>query len=259
MSEKNHLIMDTPAGGVVRFTLHRPDKMNALATPLLADLANAMENADKDENIRVIIITGGDKIFAAGADINELKTKTKADGLADPRTEIWARIRAIKSPVIAAVEGWCLGAGNELLMCADLAIAGEGAKFGQPETSLGIMPGAGGASTLPRLVGRMQAMKMVLLGRPISAAQALQFGLICDVTPDGAAGELALEYAQKISRRAPLALREAKAVIKATFEKPHSEQLGLERQAFSRLLSTYDKNEGIDAFLDKRKPNWSGR
>jgi Enoyl-CoA hydratase/carnithine racemase len=256
MTENNELLIEGPISGVLILTLNRPKKMNALATPLLEKVAKACENGDRSESVRAIIITGGSKVFAAGADINELRQKTSIDGLNDIRPSIWGRIRRTRKPIIAAVEGFCLGAGNELLMCADIAVAGEGAKFGQPETNLGIIPGAGGASTLPRLVGRAQAMKMVLLGQWLSANQALSYGLVADVVAEGDALALALKYASKIASRAPLALEQGKAVVKATYDMPHEAQLVFERQAFSNLLSTVDKNEGIDAFLEKRDPKW---
>jgi enoyl-CoA hydratase len=165
----------------------------------------------------------------------------------------------LRKPLIAAVEGWCLGAGNELMMCADIAVAGEGAKFAQPETNLGIIPGAGGCAVLTRLVGRTTALRMVLTGEPLSAEAARDAGLISEVVKDGQALEKAKELAAKIAARAPLALQQAKAVIRQTEETPLSAQLAMERQAFSLLLSSHDKDAGIDAFLNKERPDWQGR
>jgi enoyl-CoA hydratase len=157
------LLVADVAPGVRELRLNRPERRNALATPLLADVAAALEQAEADEAVRCIIITGGEKIFAAGADINEMAQKSAPEALADVRPSLWAGIRAVSKPMVAAVSGWCLGAGCELLMCCDLSVAARDARFGQPETNLGIIPGAGGKATLSRLVGRTAAMKLVLL------------------------------------------------------------------------------------------------
>jgi enoyl-CoA hydratase len=206
-----------------------------------------------------VILTGSDRIFAAGADIGELKSKDIADSLADVRPALWSRIRSFAKPLIAAVEGWSLGAGNELVMCCDLVVAGESAKFGQPETNLGIIPGAGGTATLPRLVGRARAMKMVLLGDTMGAEEARVAGLVSDVVADGTALAAAIGMASKIAGRAPMAMRQGKASVRAVFETTETAHLALERQAFSLLSGTRDKTEGVTAFLEKREPVWSGR
>jgi len=258
-AEADMLITHTDDNKIRVLTLHRPEKHNALATPLLAEIAEALEVADNDSQIRVIIITGGSKVFAAGADIHEMAPKGAPEGLSDPRPALWQKIRATRKPIVMAVEGWCLGAGNELLMCGDIAIAGEGAKFGQPESNLGIIPGAGGGAILMRMVGKARAMKMVLTGEPITASEALEFGLIADVVPKEMALERAMEIAKKIAARAPLAMQQAKAVINTGFEQNLTAHLGFERQAFSLLFGTEDKKEGVSAFLEKRKPNWQAK
>ncbi len=258
-SDEPLLIVEAPASDVQVLRLNRPDKRNAIATALLLAIAEALEAGDASESVRCLVITGGDKIFAAGADIGEMAPKQAPEGLADPRPALWRRIRAIRKPIIAAVEGWCLGAGNELLMCCDIAIASREAKLGQPETNLGVIPGAGGGATLTRLIGRSRAMAMVLTGKPITAEEALQIGLVAEVCDPGAATGRAVELAQEIAARAPLAMQQAKAVIKATFDHPHSAHLDFERQAFSLLFSTEDKREGVAAFQEKRKPIWKGR
>lgn len=252
------LLVQRSGKGVARLTLNNPEKRNALATPLLAMVADALDSLRDDDAVRCVIITGGEKVFAAGADIDELGEKDVAGALADVRPGIWARIRGFPKPIVAAVEGWCLGAGNELLMCCDLAVAGEGAKFGQPETNLGIIPGAGGTATLPRVVGRMSAMSMVLLGQPIDAATALRLGLVLEVVEAGKALERAEALAAVIAERAPLAIRQGKALVNAAFEQPHSAHLTAERQAFSALFGTADKAEGIAAFKDRRQAKWTG-
>ncbi|MEM8799871.1 MAG: enoyl-CoA hydratase-related protein [Pseudomonadota bacterium] len=258
MSNPDHLLADHPASGVARLTLNRPDRRNALSTPLLHDLAVAMERADADHAIRCIVVTGGETVFAAGADINEIADKDPGGGLADLRPGSWQRIRDIRTPVVAAVEGYCLGAGNELAMCCDIIVAGRDAKFGQPETNLGIIPGAGGGATLTRLVGRARAMHMVLTGSFLSAEEALDCGLIAELAETGKANARGVDLATVIASRAPLAMQQAKAVVRAAYETTHTAHLSFERQAFSLLLGTADKREGIEAFLEKRKPNWRG-
>jgi enoyl-CoA hydratase/carnithine racemase len=258
-SEEPVLIVEAPASGVRLLRLNRPDKRNAITTALLVAIAEALEEGDADEAVRCLVITGGDKIFAAGADIGEMAPKQAPDGLADLRPALWRRIRAIRKPIIAAVEGWCLGAGNELLMCCDIAVASREAKFGQPETNLGIIPGAGGGATLARLIGRSRAMAMVLTGKPITAEEALQFGLVAEICEPGAATVRAVECAQEIAARAPLAMQQGKAVVKTAYDQPHGAHLDFERQAFSLLFSTEDKKEGVAAFQEKRKPEWKGR
>ncbi|GJL95128.1 MAG: 2,3-dehydroadipyl-CoA hydratase [Hyphococcus sp.] len=253
------LLEEAPSSGVKLLQLNRPEKRNALATPLLSALADALEAGDVDDTIRAMVITGGEKIFAAGADINEMAPKQAPEGLSDVRPSMWKRIRATRKPVVAAVEGWCLGAGNELLLCCDIAVASKEAKFGQPETNLGIIPGAGGGATLARLVGRARAMQMVLTGKPITAEEAVSYGLVAELTDPGKATERAVELATDIASRAPLAMQQAKAVVNAAFDMPHEAHLAFERQAFSLLFSTEDKKEGVAAFQEKRKPEWKGK
>ncbi len=253
-----HLLSDGPTLGVLVLQLNRPDKRNALATPLLSAIADALDVAAQDEAVRCVVITGSDRVFAAGADINEMAGKRTAGALADVRPALWGRIRAFPKPLLGGIEGWCLGAGNELLMCCDLSVAGRDARFGQPETNLGIMPGAGGTATLPRLVGRTAAMRMVLLGDPITADEAAALGLVALVVDAGEARSAAIAMAERIAARAPLAMRQAKASINAAFDLPHLAHLGFERQAFSALFGSDDKQEGVAAFLDKRPAAWTG-
>lgn len=238
--------------------LNRPEKRNALATDLLGRVADALDEAAGDTSIRAVVLTGSDKIFAAGADIKELAERDTGGALSDPRPAIWARIRGFSKPLIAAVEGWSLGAGNELVMCCDLVVAGAGARFGQPETNLGIIPGAGGTAILPRLVGRSRAMKMVLLGDALTAAEAREAGLVAEITEDGQALATALALAERIAGRAPLALQQGKAMVRASFETHQAAHLVMERQAFSALFGTADKREGTTAFFEKRDPQWRG-
>lgn len=245
--------------GVRVLRLDRPEKRNAIATPLLTEIVAALADASGEDDVRCLIITGSDKLFAAGADINELASKDVAGALDDPRPSLWNAIRRFPKPLIAAVEGWCLGAGNELLMCCDFAIAGESAKFGQPETNLGIIPGAGGTATLPRIVGRGAAMRMVLLGEPIDAHEAFRLGLVSEVVPTGEAVVQATMLARKIAARAPVAMRQAKAMVGAVYDLGHASHLLAERQAFSALFGTADRHEGVASFFEKRPPIWAGR
>lgn len=252
------LIEEKRGDHVLLLQLNRPEKRNALATDLLGALADTLDRAAAAAGIRAVVITGNDKVFAAGADINELATRGASGALADPRPAIWGRIRGFAKPLIAAVEGWSLGAGNELVMCCDLVVSGASAKFGQPETNLGIIPGAGGTAILPRIVGRSTAMKMVLLGEPLTARAALAAGLVCDVVEDGQALDAALALAETIAGRAPVAMQQGKAMVRAAFETHQSAHLVMERQAFAALFGTQDKREGIAAFLEKRAPQWTG-
>jgi enoyl-CoA hydratase len=253
------ILIEDAVEGVYVIRLNRPEKRNALATDLLGAVADALDAAAVDDSIRCVVVTGSDRVFAAGADINEMVERRVAGALADIRPALWQRIRAFPKPLVAAVEGWCLGAGNELLMCCDLSVAARGARFGQPETNLGIMPGAGGTAILPRVVGRNAAMRMVLLGDPITAEQAASLGLVTDVVEDGAALEYALKLASRIAARAPLAMRQAKASVCAAFDLPQTAHLAMERQAFAALFGSDDKQEGVAAFVEKRPPVWGGR
>lgn len=252
------VLMERPEPGVLLLRLNRPERRNALATPVLQEIARALADAEADNSVRALVITGNDTIFAAGADINELAQSGSSDPVETPRFLAWHAIRAFPKPLIAAVEGWCLGAGTELMLCADIVIAGEAAKIGLPETNLGIMPGAGGTVLLPRIVGRALAMKMVLTGEPIDAEQALQAGLIAQVTASGQALSAALILAQKLAGRAPLALQAAKASIREAEQLEESVHLVAERKRFIALLGSADKAEGIAAFREKRAPVWRG-
>lgn len=253
------LLSETPADGVLVLRLNRPEKRNALATPLLEAVAAALTAADSDETVRAIVLTGSETVFAAGADIDELAAATSADEITGPRFRAWASIQAHRKVLIAAVEGWCLGAGLEMILRADLVIAGDGARFGLPETNLGIMPGAGGTAILPRVVGRSLAMEMVLIGAAISAERARAAGLIARTVPDGKALAHAIELASTLAGRAPKALRTARASISLADELPLEAHLHSERRAFVGLMSGAEKAEGIAAYREKRSPAWPRR
>lgn len=239
-------------------TLNRPEHKNALRTSLLSEIAAVLETAGTDINVRAVVITGGDTVFAAGADINEMAQMSALDAACDVRPSLWARIRAFEKPLIAAVNGFCLGAGNELLLRCDLAVAGPGAQFGQPEINVGIMPGAGGAALLPRFVGEKRAARMAMLGDFLSAEEAFQAGLVSHLS-DGDPVATAKALAQKLAKKPPLALKAIKDALRKSHDMTADEALSFERKHFSLLFSSSDKQEGVDAFLEKRKPIFSGR
>jgi enoyl-CoA hydratase len=243
--------------GLVR--IYRPDALNALNAAVMRELADALQAFDGDSSIGAIVITGSDKAFAAGADIKEMVEATSVEMLLMDRISEWDRIQHVKKPVIAAVSGWCLGGGAELAMACDMIIASETAKFGQPEISLGIIPGAGGTQRLTRAVGKAIAMEMVLNARNLSAQEAMQFGLVNRVTPVEKYLDAALQWANEIAARASLAVRLGKEAVNHAFESFLAEGVADERRAFYFLFSTEDQKEGMRAFIEKRKPSWKGR
>ena len=243
--------------GVLLLTLNRPAQRNALATPLLEAIAAALRTADRDSGIRSVVITGNDKVFAAGADIEELARSDGSEPVEGPRWIAWNAIAAFSKPLIAAVEGWCLGAGSELMLRCDIVVAGRNAKLGQPETNLGIIPGAGGTAILPRKVGMATAMDMVLTGEPITGERAYQLGMVARLVNDGQALASGLELAARLASRAPEALRVAKASILHSSDSALGDHLRVERERFLGLLAGAEKAEGIAAFREKRPPDWS--
>jgi len=258
MNTPLNLKLGTPANGVLTITLHRPKSLNALSTHLLEELSTQLRIAQADDDIRAVVITGSQRAFAAGADVREMALLDTVGVLKDPRVEYWQQISRFKKPLIAAVNGFCLGGGCELAMHADIIIAGDNAQFGQPEIKLGIIPGAGGTQRLLRSVGKSMAMQMVLTGKPINAQQAMNAGLVSDITVP----EMTLEHAEKmaavISQHAPIAVAMAKEVLLNGFDSHLSAGLHDERKAFTLLAATEDRNEGINAFLEKRPPLFKG-
>jgi len=246
-------------GRVLHLTLNRPAARNALNNALLGELATTLEAAATDSEISVCVIAGNERFFAAGADLNEMAEKDLPATLNDIRPLLWARINAFNKPLIAAVNGYALGAGCELALLCDVVIAGENARFGLPEITLGIMPGAGGTQRLIRSVGKSLASKMVLTGESITARQALAAGLVSDIYPESLTLEYALQQAALMARHSPLALQAAKQALRQSQEVALQAGLAQERQLFTLLAATDDRREGIDAFLQKRTPEFKGR
>lgn len=239
--------------------LNRPKQLNALNGPTMDALCAALEELDRDESVRAMVVTGSDRAFAAGADIGEMADATPISMLTGNRIGQWDRVRRISKPVIAAVNGWCLGGGCELAMALDLIVAGEGAKFGQPEIGIGVIPGAGGTQRLTRAIGKSKAMTMILTGDPITAREAEAAGLVAQVTQDELCVEDALALAARIATRSPIALRLAKEAVNAAYEMSLTDALAHERRLFYLLFASEDQKEGMAAFLEKREPDFTGR
>ncbi|MBA2631646.1 MAG: enoyl-CoA hydratase/isomerase family protein [Chloroflexi bacterium] len=239
--------------------LNRPKQLNALNGAVMDELCAALEALDQDDTVRAIVVTGNERAFAAGADIGEMADATPIEMLLTNRIGQWDRIRRITKPVIAAVNGWALGGGCELAMTLDLIVAGEGAKFGQPEIGIGVIPGAGGTQRLTRAIGKAKAMRMILTGDPITAAEAERAGLVTLVTQDELVVEDALALAATIAEKSPIALRLAKEAVNAAHEMGLTEALAHERRLFYLLFASEDQKEGMAAFLEKRPPDFRGR
>jgi enoyl-CoA hydratase len=246
--------------GVARITIDRPEARNALNFALLAELADALEALDVVRDVRVVVLTGaGEAAFAAGADITELADQTPERLRAEDHFAAWDRIAAVGVPVIAAVRGYALGGGCELAMSCDLIVAGDDARFGQPEIRIGVMPGAGGTQRLTRAIGPARAMELILTGRMLTADEAFAAGLVSQVVPAAETVPAALALASTIAGMPPLAVRAAKAAVRSAAELPLAEGLQRERAAFFDLFATDDQREGMAAFMAKRSPTWTGR
>jgi enoyl-CoA hydratase len=242
--------------GLVR--LNRPQAMNALNNVLLEELTGALLAFDVDPAIGAMLITGSERVFAAGADIKEMANASAVEMFVQDNVARFDRIRRIKKPVIAAVSGWALGGGCELALSCDMIVASETARFSQPEITIGVIPGAGGTQRLARAAGKAIAMEMVLNNRALSAEEAQHFGLVNRVVPVERYLDEALALAQEIAGRAPLALRLAKEAVNNAFETTLADGLADERRAFYFLFTTQDQKEGMAAFIEKRKPEWKG-
>jgi enoyl-CoA hydratase len=252
------LILTEVRGLVGLARLNRPKARNALNKTLIQELMAALKAFDADSEIGAMVVSGDERAFAAGADIKEMANASAVEMLQADFIGNFDAIRTIRKPVIAAVSGWCLGGGNELAMSCDLIVASETARFGQPEINLGVIPGAGGTQRLTHAVGKAIAMEMVLNNRTLSAAEALQYGLVNRVVPVERYLEEAIGLAGEIAGRAPLALRLGKEAVNQAFESSLSEGLAAERRAFYSLFDSQDQKEGMAAFSEKRPAQWKG-
>jgi len=239
--------------------LNRPRELNALNLQLMGELRDALKQLDKNDTVRVIIITGDNKAFAAGADIKEMSDKNAIEMLKIDQFSTWDQIRKTKKPVIAAVSGFALGGGCELSMTCDMIIASETAKFGQPEIKIGVMPGAGGTQRLTKAVGKARAMEMILTGKFISAEEALKFGLINKVVPEELYLNEAVKLADEIAKMSPVATQLAKESINRAYETHLDEGLAFERKNFYLTFASEDQAEGMKAFIEKRAPIYKGK
>lgn len=247
------LLVTTPGDGIRCLTINRPASRNALRHRTMVELADAIESFDVDEDVRCVVVEGGERAFAAGADIAEMAALDGPALESHPRTLAWRRIWAAGIPLVAAVEGWAVGGGCELVLSCDIAIAGEEARFGQPEITLGWMPGAGGTQRLARSAGKSTAMQMVLTGDPLDARAALNAGLVSEVVPAGEALARATGVAQRIAAHPRQATRLAKAAVLRAFETPLAEGLHNEHISFRALASSDERNALMRAFLDRRR------
>jgi enoyl-CoA hydratase len=243
--------------GVV--TLNRPQVLNALSPELITELGDALEELDRDPDIAAAVLTGGPRVFAAGADIGDMAERSAVDQVLRDQTGRWAPVTAFSKPLIAAVNGYALGGGCELALMCDLIVAGDSARFGQPEINLGIIPGAGGTQRWPRTVGKYLAMEINLGGAAIGAQRAYQLGLVNKVVPAEVTVKAAVSLATRLAGKPPLALRLAKESVNAALDTPLSQGLAVERKNFYFLFATEDQKEGMRAFLEKRKGQFKGR
>ncbi len=246
-------------GPVAVVTLNRPEVLNALSEELMAELVETLEALDRDEAVRCVVVAGSERAFAAGADIGEMADATAIDMYEGRRIESWAAIRNVRTPIVAAVSGYCLGGGCELAMACDLIIASETARFGQPETGLGIIPGAGGTQRLTRAVGKAKAMDVILSGRFLDAVEAERAGLVARVVAREAWLEEAKAVARAIAAKGPVAQRLAKEAVSRSFDTPLDAGLDYERRLLYLAFASEDAREGLTAFTEKREPDFRGR
>ena len=255
----SELVLTEREGAIAVVTLNRPDALNALSDALMEQLVSTLLELDRDEEVRCIVLAGNDKAFAAGADIAELARSSAIDLYYQRRIERWDAIRGLWTPLIAAVSGYCLGGGCELALACDLIVASESAKFGQPETGVGVLPGAGGTQRLTRAVGKALAMDVILSGRRLTAREALAAGLVSRVVAREAWLEEAKRVAGEIAAKGPVATRLAKESVNRAYETTLQAGLEAERRALYLAFASEDAKEGLTAFTEKREPDFKGR
>jgi enoyl-CoA hydratase/carnithine racemase len=246
-------------GHVALLRLNRPEARNALSPEMMEEIAGELERLDPDPDVRCVVIAGSDKVFAAGADIKAMAERTLPEALYHPAAGFWKRLAAIKTPLVAAVSGVALGGGCELALACDMIVADEGARFGQPEIRLGIIPGGGGTQRLARILGKQRAMEYVLTGRSFTAATAREWGLVNHVVKEGTWLEEALALAEAVAASPPIAARLAKQAVLAADEAGLAAGMEAERRMFELAMATEDRVEGMRAFLEKRDPEFRGR
>lgn len=253
------VLRETADEAVALVRINRPQARNAMTMAVRLQLAEHFRAIAVDDSVRAVVLTGNEQAFAAGADLHEFADLGAVDQMLRGTWRLWKAIADCPKPVIAAVNGHALGGGMELAMHADIIVAGEGAQLGQPEVKVGIMPGAGGTQRLIRAVGKFKAMRMILTGDPVGASEALAMGLVSEVVPDAEVLPRAKELARKIARLPPLAIQQIKEVTLAGEDASLETALLLERKAFHLLFATADKDEGMRAFQEKRRPEFKGR
>jgi len=258
MSEPAEVTLNRHGDGTATIRIDRPQARNALNVTTRKALAAICREVADDDSVRAVVLTGGPEVFVAGADIGDMVAAGAVDMIRRRSERWWQAVAEVPQPMIAAVNGFALGGGLELAMCCDIIIAGEGARLGQPEVNVGVIPGAGGTQRLTRAVGKFQAMRLVLTGELIGAEEALRMGLVSRVVADTEVYQTALKTAQRIARLPPLAVQQAKEAVLVGADAPLAAALSLERKSFQLLFATTDKTEGMQAFLDKRRPEFKG-
>jgi len=243
---------------IATVTLNRPKVLNALSPELIRELTTALGELDSDDTVRAVVLTGGPKVFAAGADIGDMADRGPVEQLRRDQTGRWVALAGFSKPLVAAVNGYALGGGCEVMLMCDLIVAGDSARLGQPEINLGIIPGAGGTQRWPRTAGKYAAMEVMLTGAPITAERAYQLGIVNRVVPSEMTIEVAKRLARQLAEKPPLAVRMAKEAVLKAFEAPLSEGLASERKSFYFLFASEDQKEGMHAFLEKRKGVFKG-